>query len=216
MIRLFRYVTTLFLLLTVAVTSVRAISLRPYTALASLFTNADGTNCEAPCIFGIQVGKVSKEQALQIIRQNPLTADLFITEHGRVVGEKLVIDITALNNITHGLNAWTVSADDNLWGVNEQLSDKFLGITLWEMIVTLGIPDFIRHIEDNVFPKNMLCYKQYSLCAYFDPAWGELFISPNQRLSSITVYSEPEYVPPQEDYLARPWKGFVSLDRLYR
>ncbi len=43
--------------------------------LASLFTNADGTPCEQPCLLGIQPGKLSTEQAVNLLKKHPLMRD---------------------------------------------------------------------------------------------------------------------------------------------
>src|SRR5262249_50436568 len=47
-------------------------SQQPSSVLA-LFTKPDGTPCERPCLFGVQPGITSFDQALALLRAHPFT-----------------------------------------------------------------------------------------------------------------------------------------------
>lgn len=71
------HVVTLIVALVVvmmpSVLATRLIGSARVSTASLLFTNPDGSPCRLPCLFGIQPGETSAEQAIQILKTHPLT-----------------------------------------------------------------------------------------------------------------------------------------------
>jgi hypothetical protein len=86
MFRILRLTLALVGSLIVLVLTVRLIGNAQPSPLALLFTNADGTPCQQPCLLGVQPGKLSTEQAISLLKKHPLMrgvqADIVRTDSG--------------------------------------------------------------------------------------------------------------------------------------
>ncbi len=71
MYRLYRLVPALIVIFSLTVLATRASERSQPSPAAVLFTNADGTACTLPCLFGIQPDKTPFNEALGLLRAHP-------------------------------------------------------------------------------------------------------------------------------------------------
>jgi hypothetical protein len=116
--------------------------------LTKVFTNADGTPCNMPCAFGIEVGKTSFDDAILLLGQHPLTpgrGNLKPTEHDgtHYFIENPCVYISLLpdesNHVRDIVIAWL--PNKNRLPCPLDLSSETLAIT----ISMLGEPDKCYH-----------------------------------------------------------------------
>lgn len=90
MLRRARYIyfviVALLALLFGVVATLRVAAATSIPRLNYLFTNADATACQRPCLFGVRPGRVSFRQAVRLLSKHPLIYDIDPSACGRVSG----------------------------------------------------------------------------------------------------------------------------------
>ncbi|MBX3082258.1 MAG: hypothetical protein KF716_11550 [Anaerolineae bacterium] len=75
-----------FVMLLGAIVPVRFAAIASTPRVNYLFTNADGTSCERPCLFGIRPGRMGFRTAVQLLAKHPLIYDMDASVCTRVSG----------------------------------------------------------------------------------------------------------------------------------
>jgi hypothetical protein len=85
MIRFLRLVLVIVTCVCVIIGVVRQVSITQASPLANLFSNADGSPCQMPCMFGVRPGITKFDAALSMLKTHPLAYNLNIWVGGVVV-----------------------------------------------------------------------------------------------------------------------------------
>jgi hypothetical protein len=142
-----------------------------------IFTNSDGSLCEIPCVFGIEIGKTTSHKAIDLLKAHPMTRQAYITVDGRtttIQGTGLYIVFREDEHKQIGLNSLTI--DDQ---------------TLAGMIAVLGAPDCVGFWRSGGIG---LLYSRYKLgIGGINPGYNPTLNPPNvesDRLGFNTVVSD--------------------------
>ena len=157
MFRTFRLIFAFVGLLAVAVFTMRLIGGAQPLPTVTLFTNPDGTPCKRPCLFGIEPGKTTREEAVALLKAHPILkietqqvpnddGAMIIYTEGKLqlVGKSLVIRITGFPNV----NVVTIDNTKSTALSNGRQDRQTELTSLGAVISTFGIPDWFSNGND--------------------------------------------------------------------
>jgi len=213
MLRLCLRTLLLIIVLSVTIFTARLIGkMRPAPSLfAVIFTNPDGSPCEMPCMFGVRPGKMTGEQAINILKTHPATHDfrqVNYEQNGYVVfdNEKF--------NILVGLKSEIIITSflcSNSQGGENTLKSGTLG----DIIEAWGNPDRIIVANRGVSgqPRMSFIFWRYGIIdmeAQYQIAPPDL-IDTNARLCTISIPSMNSCG--NDNKRCSSWRGFGSANR---
>ena len=161
-----------------------------------LFTNADGSPCERPCLFGIRVGKTFYTDAIDLLRRHPFTHNYEPNIEGDILrGESMNIilvvddnDRIVLIELTNRTNAGSTLAS----------------VSLGEVISHLGAPDAVENEGEftaSYYAAQRLIFSHRTVAPNK--------ISIDQPFEAVTVYATTPEIPSA----SIPWEGFRAESR---
>jgi hypothetical protein len=140
MANVYRLTLAVLVLIAALISITRLMSTTQPAPLATLFTNANGTSCERPCLFGVQPGKTVYQHAVRQLRTHLLTrsfqpnlrGDIFRGTDQSVIlyldAQATVVGIELVSRSPSSLAAH--------WG------------SLGQVIALLGLPERIEQTSD--------------------------------------------------------------------
>lgn len=182
-------------------------------ALTGWFTRTDGSPCVEPCMFGVQPGRSSLQDALNAIRKHPVTAGMRARVR-RVNGIALFgRDFTMGFTERQVILEMRVARSD---AVGTRLYDTLRKMTLGAVVAELGTPDSFAFQALGLGPG-------LRMCLYYDAFQVEVCglrtYQPGMRFglddfpSYVAIYSEQTYRSYKSIYGGR-WSGFVAVSNL--
>lgn len=192
-------------------------SVRP-NPLSGLFTNADGTPCERPCLLGVRPGETTMGKAVALIRQHPLVRSTGALEAVRAPTSGLILHNAAL--------VVSLDKDDRdrvgrirLYGPNGLPSGDTPAhrIIMGDTLAWLGTPSTTRIITANQPPIKysvQLFYEQQQLYVVGRITTGSslLRLDTGGLLEAIGLYEDAWFSGPfaYEQSKADVWQGFTD------
>jgi hypothetical protein len=205
MIRLLARSSALMITFAVAILLARLVgSARPKPALFSmLFTNPDGSPCEMPWMFGVRPGKMTIDEALRILKQEPFTRAMDQSKSGSEFlfrGQGCTVSI-GKDGDWIGINVG--------FGTSTSISEQLMqAASLGTTVSTFGPPDFIAVSSGGAtttFFGTRLQFYHYGT--------SEGLVSVDNKVKLIFVHNAPltQYVLNADNF--RAWRGFSLAAR---
>jgi hypothetical protein len=200
MIRLFRAVSLLMLILISGLVAIIGLTYRNTSRFAYLFSHPDGTRCETPCVFGADLVTMSVEQMDKILGTAPAL-------------KQATREWSQMPYVYYQSKEAAVNVSDAYIGI------KFLSsyTTLGELVTLLGKPEQLRLFRHSMNPDDDLI-----TCANFTFISQEraIMLYPDNEPEHCLSYHQPisviEFYPSDPDHQRNfvPWYGF-NTDEFY-
>jgi hypothetical protein len=153
-----RMVVGLLLILTVSIGLARLIGSTQSARLAMLFTNWDTTPCQRPCLFGVQPGQTSYNQAVELLRHHPFTYAFQSTGTRNMVSDgslSIILSLDAADEVSRiTVVSFSNSSGIAVWG------------SLGEVVALLGAPKMVEqdtgYIQSYYRDGNLIFSHQYT------------------------------------------------------
>ncbi len=188
------------------ITLARRIGGTQVSPLAAIFTLPDGTPCPETCLFGVQPGKTSYDQAILLVQQHPFTRALR-GNPSNIAAESLfgASDVSFMVEIAGSGNDRTVAwiTLRSATGPFDQVS-QFAG-SLGDVLSRLGTPSGVD-VESNIGTYILYADKRFEAVALRDT----IEFSVNDLLFWIRLYAPGHYgdIPAVGHPQFRQWRGF--------
>jgi hypothetical protein len=217
--RLIRAIVALSLLLIFALVAVIGITYRDRASnISFLFLQSDNTRCRLPCLFGIEPGKTTFEEAYQILEANQKLQTEYEPNIPPNLNEWSSLHYSSLPDSSMALylvadHDREIDRDgsrliDALW--ISMLNDT---PTLGELILWLGRPHsvFVRKVDRNYYADVHFVVGEYVYSTSFEAIWNQTHFVPSMRSNGLLL-ARPARIEAFE-YMQIPWLGFASFER---
>jgi hypothetical protein len=184
----------------------------PPQLLSGLFTNADGSPCEQPCLFGVRP-EMSYEQALTVLVAHPSidTHQTDLKQGSRrfdsFAGQAIEV---SLSRMLPGYQGVIVSLPPRSDSINGELKSVDPQLQLGEVIIFLGTPEALNVSGDwatlNYFHGRLRIVTRFRMTQ-------PRFFDPRDPVASIILVQAFGVYPFYEER-ALPWRGFGSVAHL--
>ena len=181
--------------------------------LAAKFTMPDGTACAQPCLFGVQPGTTSVEEAATLLTNHPVTRDFDLVSRQpfRMEGHADRIIMVSFNGADDGkVDEITMSIyvryGSKVGEVPHQLPESG---SLGDILSTFGTPDFIQ-ITNGGDP--ILAFVDQGVLASLTRSKTIAHhIRPRTPLSRLTLFRYKPCPPSAFIYVFPEWHGLAGF-----
>ena len=209
MLKLFRLILALILVLTAGIIAARLIgeSQPPGTALLLhvMFTNPDGSACEKPCMFGIHPGIEQQREDAQRLAQFSWMHSVDLTG-GDVTGWFDISGQNATFSAPFDSNiAWYLETSDDFVRQQTSFSQPMLG----DILATFGVPTLVNWKSNNL----TLWYANEKMYIWCDITflYPDGSISPSLPIDGIIIFSSE--TDGMGNFKEIGWRGFTNIGR---
>lgn len=186
--------------------------------VAPLFTNADGTTCQQPCLLGVRPGETNGITAAALLRSHPLTRQFEVISERpfRIEGDAGQIMMISFNEAADGIvDEITLAA---FLRYNPDTGSPYSGNVilppsgvLGDILSQFGSPDFVQLTQGG---DPLLVFVDASVSASLRRAQiTDRHLSPLAPLSRLTLYRMEKCPASAFDYVFLRWNGMVNFQR---
>lgn len=203
MSRLLRLTIALTMLCVTAILAIKAFGSSQLNPVSEWFTNVNGSPCALPCLFGIQPGITSYEDALNIIATHPATHSMQPDSRNNALTASFGNEhlcVTFWRNDTDRVDGIILSTEDCYSVPRTDPQELELG----QLMTILGVPESVELGENGISPD------------YYFFLDGSLYFQAWNTSHSCTVSPSMNYellalgISDSRDLPLPEWRGFAK------
>jgi hypothetical protein len=209
MTRFFRGAGALLIVLTLSIAATQLNYSSTSGLLSGLFTNADGSPCEQPCLLGVRPD-MAYEQALTLLQAHPFTGkhDIHegegIRQFDRFTGQEIEVSLTRQLPKYQSVSVSLVRSSDAANGVLKSVEPE---VQLGEIVAFLGAPEM--RVITGEWATLIYFHGQLLIVSSFRTTHPRSFDPKDPVLNIILMHRIEIY--PSFGERAVPWRGFGSV-----
>lgn len=208
-----RLTLVLLLIHTLGIAAVRALSDHVPTALETMFTTPDGAPCPQSCLFGVIPGVTTAEQAVQLLKDHPITRafHLISEQPFRLEAHGDRILMVTFNSSPDGLvDEITLASFVRYGSIAGEILDVLPPpINLAEALNVVGNPDFLL-LTTGGDPLLVFTDAHIALSLLRGTLKNQ-HMTPRTTINRLTVFRYTSCPPDAFEYVFQDWQGLTSL-----
>lgn len=169
-------IMSFLLLLGAVILGWRVLQVGPAIPLQALFSNADGSPCAMPCMFGVHPGMSHAEQVISALSAHPLISNLQPQPADEPDDKFISIRERGISSFVRMMEDQVSTITFNMYvnsGIELPPEQKIGSVasvaTLGDAILLWGAPELVTILQDRIATEMYvsLCYKAQEFCVGF-------------------------------------------------